>query len=81
MTATNIILNDFINMLVSIRDRNVKIIDLDMVPDPDSPNMNKLIIHIVDEGRRKFNTTPNVDIQNPSISGEDDIYSLFEGLI
>lgn len=80
MTATNINLSQFLGILASLRSKNVKTIDLDMVPDPDNVNMNKLVIHIIDEsGNRRPHQ--QITVRNPELEDEDDIYNLFEGLV
>jgi hypothetical protein len=47
MTATNINIDEFINILTTLRANGHKLIDLDMIPDENHPSMNKLVIHPV----------------------------------
>jgi hypothetical protein len=45
MTAFNINIEEFISVLIDLRNRGVQLMNLDMLPDESNPNMNKLIIH------------------------------------
>lgn len=47
MTATNISIKEFVGVLNALMADGNNFINLDMVPDLDHPNMNKLIIHAV----------------------------------
>lgn len=83
MTATNIILDDLIKVLVTVRNSKVEVIEMDIVPDDKIPGVNKLIIRPV-TGNSPQNPNLNaagITIRNPAISPDDDIQTLFEGLI
>lgn len=80
MTATNINIEEFINILVSIKNNGSKMIDLDMLPDETHPSMNKLVIHAV--------KTPNGQepdktiIRNPNINSDNnEIFDSFKDLL
>lgn len=47
MRAININIEDFINILSTLKAKGHTLIDLDMVEDEHSPTMNKLVIHPV----------------------------------
>ena len=77
MTAYNINIEQFINILIDIKNRGVQLMDLDMIPDENNPKINKLIIH-PNEGtvdrKPSFKASEEVDIQDPD---GDDIFDLF----
>lgn len=89
MTANNINIEEFIYVLTRIRDTGVGLINLDMLPDDRNPNMNKIVIHPIEnsrnpQGEPTLPKTSNQDfeIQNPEISTDnDDIFNLFNKLI
>jgi len=89
MTAYNINIEQFINILIDIRERGIQLMNLDMVPDESNPQMNKLIIHpnenIVDRKPLfKPSDTPEDlgadNIKDPDIEG-DDIFNLFSKVL
>ncbi len=95
MTATNINIEEFINMLISIRNNGTRLIDLDMLPDENHPSMNKLVIHPNrtgmdnnidninnDENRYGKANRSKVSIRNPEISTDnDDIFNALNDLV
>lgn len=82
MTATNIVLEEMIRVLTSIREQGFERIDMDMVPDEDSPGMNKLVMHPISPARGAEPIGDEVIIRNPDTDFDrDEIYDLFKGLI
>lgn len=84
MTATNINIDEFINILVNIRNNGSKLIDLDMIPDENHPSMNKLVIHAVKtQGQGEDQPRENkIIIRNPKIrTDNDDIFNSFKDLL
>lgn len=81
MTATNIDIVEFINVLKNVRDSGVRKINLDMLPDTNHPNMNKLVIHpmTVEEQENAQPSNPRrFVVRNPDISTDnDDIFNKF----
>lgn len=89
MTATNINIDQFIQVLVELRARGHKLVDLDFLPDEQSPGSNKIVIHPVIfqgyTGERQYphqeNSYPQTRtiIRNPNIDPEgDEIFNLFD---
>jgi len=82
MTAFNINIEQFIGILKNLSERGIQLINLDMIPDENNPEMNKLIIHpnenLVDnKSVSKDNQDPvDIKIKDPDISN-DDIFNLF----
>jgi hypothetical protein len=89
MTATNINIQEFIEVLVNLHENGTRLINLDMLQDEDQPSMNKLIIHPVpidDESasrqRPEEKSQQKVSIRNPRISSDnDDIFDAFNNII
>ena len=87
MTAININIEDFLKILVNLRQRGIKLINLDMLPDESNPKMNKLIIHPVKVGLPKPTSEPksipeDIPVQDPEVdSSNDDIFNLFNGIV
>lgn len=88
MTATNINIEEFLAILMELRKKGSKYINLDMLPDENNPKMNKLQIHAVKPtgstgGQPQFRATPKeIVIRNPEIrTDNDDIFNLFDGLV
>jgi hypothetical protein len=85
MTATNIDIEEFINVLTEIYASGVKLMNLDMLPDENHPSMNKLIIHPVKvtNGTDDYpQNTKRLIVKNPNISTDnDDIFNSFKGLL
>jgi len=85
MTATNIDLEQFINVLTNVYATGVKMINMDMVQDSDNPSMNRLIIHPITSeqdslpppnGKRRF------IVRNPNINTDNnDIFDAFNKMI
>jgi len=85
MTAFNINIEQFIGILKNLSERGIQLINLDMVPDENNPQMNKLIIHpnenLVDQKPLFKSGTENQDpidikIKDPDMN-KDDIFDLF----
>lgn len=77
MTAYNINIEQFINILIDIKNRGVQLMDLDMIPDENNPKVNKLIIHPNENNvdrKPSFKASEETDIQDPD---GDDIFDLF----
>lgn len=83
MTATNINLDQLIDILNRIRQTGTKIINLDMLPDELQPEMNKLVIHPVEEMTQKENQKFRENrTRNPNVNtNNDDIFNSFNNLI
>lgn len=86
MTATNINIEEFINVLAKIRDSGSKFIDLDMLPDENHPSMNKLIIHPVKSPGQNHISEElqenRIIIRNPQIrTDNNDIFDSFKDLL
>lgn len=88
MTATNINIDEFIHILVNIKNAGSKFIDLDMLPDENHPSMNKLIIHPVKnqsqkQGEEQEQPRENrIAIRNPNIrTDNNDIFNSFKDLL
>lgn len=84
MTALNINIEDFLRILIGLRKKGVKMINLDMLPDESNPAMNKLIIHAVPQKDSKESAPPQreVEIKNPEVSSDNnDIFNLFNGIV
>lgn len=80
MTATNINIEEFINVLVSLRNKGHKMIDLDMLPDDNHPSMNKLVVTptgaVPPQARQE---TQKPEIRDPQIrTDNNDIFSSFD---
>jgi hypothetical protein len=80
MTASNINIDDFINILTILKQKGHKMIDLDMLPDDNHPSMNKLVVHPVSsQGQANYRDhveQPKSEIRNPEISTENnDIFN------
>lgn len=81
MTATNINVKDFVEMLQSLQQEGVEMFNLDMLPDEHYANMNKLIIHPV------YPTNPphskrGIEVKNRDVNTDnDDIFNLFDNII
>lgn len=77
MTATNINIEEFIRILTDINRTGVNFMDLDMIPDVDYPEMNKLVIHPVKKDTKTSTQENRISIRNPDISSDgDDIFDL-----
>lgn len=88
MTAANINIDEFIHILVNIKNNGCKFIDLDMLPDENHPSMNKLIIHPVKnqsqkQGEEQEQPRENkIVIRNPNIrTDNNDIFNSFKDLL
>jgi hypothetical protein len=86
MTANNINIEEFIKILMSIKNSGIKLINLDMLPDESHPTMNKLVIHPVKIGgfssSKKDENIGEPIIRNPEIrTDNDDIFNLFDDII
>lgn len=87
MTATNIDLEEFINVLSQIHSSGIRLIHLDMIPDDSHPSMNKLIIHPVKLEDGLPPQPPQQDsrrilIKNPDINpNNNDIFDAFKELL
>lgn len=87
MTATNINIDEFVNILVSIRNNGSNLIDLDMLPDENHPSMNKLIIHAVKTNKLNKEKQDEfienkIEIRNPNIrTDNNDIFNSFKDLL
>jgi len=80
MTATNVNIADFINILHTLSQDGTTLVNLDMVPDDNHPSMNKIIIYPVPKnGVGSGGGTPTqnkVTIRNPNIGTDgDDIFN------
>lgn len=89
MKAQNINIEAFIGVLLSIRNRGCRFINLDMLPDDNNPEMNKLIVSPnykvgYEKPSKDVNdvAAPEPAIRNPQISVDnDDIFNLFNELM
>jgi len=85
MTATNIDIEEFINVLTEIYASGVKLMNLDMLPDENHPSMNRLVIHPIKitNGTDGYpQDTKRLIVKNPRISTDnDDIFNSFKGLL
>lgn len=89
MKAQNINIEAFMSVLLSIRKRGCRFINLDMIPDESNPDMNKLIISpnykVGYEGPQPDNQRPpepEPEIRNPQVRVDsDDIFNLFNELM
>ena len=81
MTAYNINIEQFINILMDIKNRGVQLMNLDMIPDESNPKMNKLIIHPNENtvDRRPLSKESEVpeDLGAVRDPDADDIFDLF----
>lgn len=82
MTATNIDIEQFMNVLASIHANGVRLINLDMLPDEGNPSMNKLIIHPIrssenmDVSNGNLSNPNRIAVRNPKIDpNNDDIFN------
>lgn len=80
MQATNINIEQFIEMLIEISEHGVEFIDMEIVKDPTNKKSNKLILYPVKEGsepNKKVELDPNASkIILPNINTDnDDIYT------
>jgi hypothetical protein len=80
MTAHNIVIEEFIQALTSLKDRGYKMINLDMLQDEGNSGMNKLIVHPV-KTKTSYSSSPKKEsekeIKNPNISRENnDIFNI-----
>lgn len=89
MTAININVEEFMNVLANIRSDGVAMINLDIIPDEGHPGMNRLIIHpIIDkaddspvEDSAQMNKR-NLLIRDPDVSRDnDDILNLLNQIV
>lgn len=83
MTATNINIEEFLKVLSVLQESGYKLVDMDMLPDEEHPNMNKLVIHPVkaktDSSSKEGSEQPErgTEIQNPNIDRDNnDIFNL-----
>lgn len=82
MTATNINIEEFIGVLQTLKANGFKLMDLDMLPDEDHPQMNKLVVHPIksksDPTYKEGLPAPtNVEIRDPNINRDNnDIFNL-----
>ena len=82
MTATNINIDEFIHILEKLRSNGNKLINMDMLPDENHPNMNKLIIHPVDSSDGRKPRENKITIKNPDISTDNnDIFNSLNNLL
>jgi hypothetical protein len=83
MTAVNINIEDFLRILINLKQKGVKLVNLDILPDESNPTMNKLIIHpVLVAGSKTSAPSKNIEIKNPEVSSDnDDIFNLFNGII
>lgn len=85
MTATNINIAEFIDVLSQIYSTGVTLIDLDMIPDDNHPKMNKLIIHpqkLAQPGSQPSQPENKVIYRDPRISTDNnDIFDSFKDLV
>lgn len=79
MTATNINIEEFIHVLEMLKRKGHSLMDLDMLPDDNHPNMNKLVVHPVQvtESTEKERPVASKEIiKNPVIDrSNNDIFS------
>lgn len=77
MTATNINIAEFINVLSKIHSTGINLINLDMIQDENHPSMNKLIIHPVKDGEASSSDSRKIQVRNPNVSTDNnDIFDL-----
>lgn len=86
MTATNIDIDEFINVLTQIQASGVRLVNLEMLTNDDNPALKKLIIHpIKNNGNGSYDQPQNTRrliVKNPDISTDnDDIFDTFKGLL
>ncbi len=90
MRATNININEFIGVLVNMRNEGVRAINLDLLPDENNPSMNKLMVqpfsmnpnNIPNVKQEERTQTPNSFIRNPEIrTDNNDIFNLFNDIV
>lgn len=87
MTAININIEEFLRILVVLRQKGVKLINLDMLPDESNPKMNKLIIHPVNlsssKASQETKSTPeDIITRDPEVNTDNnDIFNLFNGIV
>lgn len=87
MTAVNINIQQFIDILVSLRNKGNTLINMDMTQDDNNPHMNKLVIYPVadmnPEAYYQHNQQPpDIQIKDPNVSTDNnDIFNLFNGLL
>ena len=85
MTATHIVIDEFIDVLSKIRANGTRLINLDMIPDDNHPSMNKLVIHPVPvnaEQTKQASNTRRLIIKNPDISTDNnDIFDSFNNIL
>lgn len=81
MTATNINVEEFVEMLQGLQQEGVKMINLDMIQDEHYSNMNRLIIHPI------YPTNPphsqkGIEIKNRDVdTNNNDIFNLFDNIV
>jgi hypothetical protein len=76
MTATNVNIAEFINVLQTLSQDGTTLVNLDMVPDDNHPSMNKIVIYPVSQGKGGTPTQNKVTIRNPNIGTDgDDIFN------
>jgi hypothetical protein len=86
MTATNIVIDEFIEVLMQIRAGGARLMNLDMIQDESHPSMNKLIIHPIpveseDKNQPKGNSKRLI-IKNPDVSTDNnDIFNSLNDLL
>lgn len=83
MTASNINIEDFLRILINLRKKGAKLINLDVLPDESNPEVNKLVIHPVRIiGNKEVAPTQEIEIKNPEVGlDNDDIFNLFNGIV
>lgn len=90
MRANNIKMEDLLKVLLALHKRGVEFIDMELLPDDDSPEKNKMIIYPVhlkkdnktahyEKGLKKLPAPkPEDEIKDPEISRDnDDIFNYF----
>lgn len=80
MTAYNINIEDFVEMLVGLQEEGVKMINLDMLPDENHPSMNKMIIHPLYPNQKQ--AKKGLEIKNKDVNTDNnDIFGLFDKIV
>lgn len=83
MTASNIDIDQLINVLMNIRNHGTGLIDLQVLEDGNNSNINKLVIipvkYVTEDGMNKNQS--DIQILDPNINPEnDDIFKMFDGI-
>lgn len=80
MIANNIVIEQFLYVLNEMKNKGISLVNLELAPDDNFPDKNKLILHPVIKNKEKL--IEKIVITNKEIDPEvDDIYDSFEDVL